>query len=119
VTGGRAPRAEMIDDPAKTESLLAAMRAHMPFAVRLAPALLRYLRSQSPPVVVAERQMVRDLHYLGDEGGIVCSLDPGEGKNAIVASLTHLLVPPPHPLAAEAARYRKRRIKRLKKLGRA
>lgn len=108
----------MIDEPGQTERLLAAMRAHLPFEVRLAPALLRHLQSQSPPITAPERQRVRDLHYLGDEGGIVCHLDPGEEKNVIVASLTHLIVPPPHPLAAAVARYQKRRIKRLKKLGR-
>ncbi len=109
----------MIDDHDKTQRLLAALRRNLPFEVRLAPALVRHLRSQAPPIEAPVRLLVRELHYAGDEGGIVCELDLGDGKNALFASLTHLIVPSSHPAAAEAARYQNDRIKRLRKRGRA
>ncbi len=112
-------RFPMIDDPAKTQHLLEALRARLPFEVRLTPILVRELRSRSLAANTADRHLVRDLYYLGDEGGIVCHLDPGNGREVLVVSLTHLHVPAFVPVATEVAAYQKRRIKKLKKLGRA
>jgi len=109
----------MLDDLAKTQHLLEALRAHLPFEVRLTPMLVRDLRSRSLAANPADRHLVRDIYYLGDEGGIVCHLDPGDGREVLVVSLTHLHVPAFVPVAAEVAAYQKRRIKKLKKLGRA
>lgn len=109
----------MIDDPVKTQHLLENLRANLPFEIRLTPALARHLRSQSLTADAKDRHVVRDVSYVGDEGGIICHLDPGEGQEVIVASLTHLHVPVTVPVAAEVAVYLKRRIKRLKKLNRA
>jgi hypothetical protein len=103
----------MIDDPRKTQQLLAALGAALPFEVLLTPALQRALRSQSPPINAVERQTVCNLHYAGDEGGIVCKLDDAGGKSVAFVSLTHLIVPRSNPLAAEVARYQKRRVRRL------
>lgn len=107
----------MLDDPEETRYLLEVMRAAMPFEARLTPALALHLRSKSLAASAVDRHMVSNVSYAGDEGGIVCHLDPGEGRQAIVASLTHLLVPGSSPLAAAVARYRKRRIARLKRQG--
>lgn len=109
----------MLDDPAKTQRLLEILRAHLPFEVRLIPMLVRELQSRSLAVDTAERHLVRDIYYAGDEGGIVCHLDPGNGQEVLVVSLTHLHVPAFVPVAAGVAAYQKRRIKKLKKLGRA
>ncbi len=109
----------MIDDPEKTQRLLEAMRACLPFEARLTEHSLRYLRSQPGMGEITDRHMVCNIYYAGDEGGIVCYLDPGSSKQQIVISLTHLLMPAAVPVvAAAAARYQKHRIKRLKKLGR-
>jgi hypothetical protein len=109
----------MLDDPEKTQHLLRALRAELPFEVRLAPTLARHLQSRLPTVVSSDRHLVRGISYAGDEGGIVCHLDAGNGQEVLVVSLTHLHVPASVSVAAEAAVYQKRRIKRLKKLGRA
>jgi hypothetical protein len=103
----------MIDDPRRTQRLLSALGAQLPFEVLLTPALRRLLKSQSPPVEAAERQTVCDLHYAGDEGGIVCKLDSANGNAVTFVSLTHLIVPRSNPLAAEVARYQKRRVRRI------
>jgi hypothetical protein len=107
----------MIDDYDSTRRLLAELGRHLPFEVGLLPELVRHLRSQSPPIDVPLRATVRDLHYAGDEGGIVCILEPRDGKNSLVVSLTQLMVPASHPAAAEAHRYQKRRLKRLRRRG--
>jgi hypothetical protein len=109
---------QMIDDPVKTRHLLENLWANLPFEVRLSPTLVGLLRARSLAVVATTSHLVRKISYLGDEGGIVCHLDPGEGQEAIVASLTHLDVPVTVPMAAAVAVYQKRRIKRLKKLNR-
>jgi hypothetical protein len=106
----------MLDDPEKTDQLLTRMRAHLPFEVRLLPELVRHLRSESVAVVPGKRPLVWDVSYAGDEGGIVCHLDPGESEEALVVSLTHLYVPATVPVAREVAAYQKHRIKKLKKL---
>ena len=109
----------MLDDFETTQELLTALRACLPFEVRLTPALLSHLRSRAESATMAERQLVREVSYLGDEGGIVCHLDGGGGREVVIASLTHLQVPAAVPVAAAVARYQKHRIKRLRKLGRA
>ncbi|WP_207455668.1 hypothetical protein [Azospirillum sp. SYSU D00513] len=107
----------MLDDPEKTDRLLLALKAALPFEVRLTPMLAKHLQTSAAGVDGQGRHRVTQLSYLGDEGGIVCHLDPGGGKERLLASLTHLLLPPTNPLAAEVARYQKHRIKKLKKQG--
>jgi hypothetical protein len=80
--------------------------------------LVDEFRSRSLAVARAGRHLVRDISYAGDEGGIVCHLESGDQGEVLVVSLTHLHVPATVPVAAEVAAYRKRRIKKLKKLGR-
>jgi hypothetical protein len=106
----------MIDDQEQAQRLLVLLKRHLPFEIVLDPRLVRHLRSQSPPIEVQARLPVSEIHYAGDAGGIVCRLDRGENNDALFVSLTHLIVPPSHPAAAEAARYQKRRNKRLRKL---
>jgi hypothetical protein len=66
------------------------------------------------------RQIVSDLSYAGDEGGIVCHmLSSEEGGGALVVSLTQVHVPRSLPFAAAVADYQKHRVKKLKKQGRA
>ena len=106
----------MIDDAEKTERLIALIQAHLPFEVRLAPVLLRQLKAQSVAAASAPRHIVRGVSYAGDEGGIICQVDSGDGREGLFVSLTHLLVPATVPVAPEAATYQKHRIKKLKKL---
>ena len=58
--------------------------------------------------------------YLGDEGGISCTLDFDhcDTENAHIVSITHLAFEGGNPLAREIGAYCKHRIKRLKKLHR-
>lgn len=117
VTLDRPGEAVMLDNPETTERLLTALRVALPFEVRLTPMLAEHLQSRRIAIDAQTRHVVTEVSYLGDEGGIVCHLDPGGGREVILASLTHLLMPQTNALAAEVARYQKHRIKKLKKQG--
>ena len=56
-----------------------------------------------------------DLHYMGDEGGIVCKLDLGaSAQNQAFVSITHLRFDPSLPLGRKITAYQKHRVKRLR-----
>ena len=103
----------MIDHPAKTERLLAALRDALPFEVELTPRLSEYLRAQRITLGAKKRHVVSALFYAGDEGGIVCHIGPP--GTALVVSLTQVRVLPSLPLAAAVADYHNRRVKKLRK----
>ena len=107
----------MIDDPNEVGALVEALEAALPFPAVIERDMLRTLRAQTPPVPARADSTVTEVHYAGDEGGIVCRLAPCEDGNAIVISLTYLRIPARLPMAAAADRYRKRRIKRIRRQG--
>jgi hypothetical protein len=108
----------MLDQPEKTSQLLAAMKAATPFEVELTPSVIAHLRTQQPVIAVKPRQTVTAISYAGDEGGIVCHLEPEEGHNALILSLTHVRVGRALPFAAAVLDYQKHRVKKLKKQNR-
>ena len=107
----------MLDNPKKTEPLLAALKAAVPFKVKLVPSLASYLRAH---VAFADQteHVVSNLSYAGDEGGIVCHIAPADREEALVVSLTQVRVDRSMPLASAVADYHNHRIKKLKKQGR-
>ena len=109
----KAPR--MLDNPKKTEPLLAALKAAVPFEVELMPALIKHLQSENIATLNVIRQTVTDVSYAGDEGGIVCHIVPPDRREAIVVSITHVRVPRTMPLASAVIDYQKHRVKKLKK----
>jgi hypothetical protein len=109
--------ASMIDNPEKTTRLLAALKAAAPFEVELAPPVVKQLRADKVAAADQSRQVVSDVSYLGDEGGIMCHIAPPESESAIVISLTQVRVPRTMPLSASVFDYQKHRVKKLKKQG--
>jgi hypothetical protein len=105
----------MIDNPAKTARLLAALKATVPFKVELVPSLVTYLRAQQIALADQTQHIVSDLSYAGDEGGIVCHIASPEMEQALVVSLTQVRVPRSMPLASAIAAYHNHRVKKLKK----
>jgi len=91
--------ASMIDNPAKTPRLLAALKAAVPFKVELVPSLVTYLRTQQIAFADQTQHIVSDLSYAGDDGGIVCYIASLEMEQALVVSLTQVRVPRSMPLA--------------------
>ena len=69
----------MLDKPEKTARLLTALKAAAPFEVEVLPSVVKHLQSENLAITNPTRQVVSDLSYAGDEGGIVCHIVP-EGK---------------------------------------
>jgi len=106
----------MLDKPEKTRDLIAALQAAVPFKVELTPRLIAHLRARREGGEVTPSQSVRKVSYAGDEGGILCYLDPPDGEEALIVSLSQLHVRRTLPFAAAVQDYQKHRIKKLKKL---
>ena len=64
----------------------------MPFEVELTPLVITHLRAQQVAAAIRARQTVTEVSYAGAEGGIVCHLAPEEGRDALIVSMTHVLV---------------------------
>jgi hypothetical protein len=107
----------MLDDPKKTDRLMAELKAAVPFNVALTPWVVQHLQAQHDDLANAGEHVVCDLSYAGDEGGIVCHIAPSAGRNMLVISLTHVSVPRSLPFAAAVVQYQKHRVKKLKKQG--
>ena len=105
----------MLDNPKKTEPLLVALKAAVPFEVELMPAAMEHLREKNIAMLNEARQTVSDVSYAGDEGGIVCHLLPSGTREVLIVSLTHVRIPRTMPLASAIIDYQKHRVKKLKK----
>src|ERR1700730_7587060 len=82
----------MLDKPEKTYQLLAALRAAVPFEVELTPSVIAHLRAQQVAAAVKPRQIVTEVSYAGDEGGIFCHMAPEERRDGLIVSLAHVRV---------------------------
>jgi hypothetical protein len=84
----------------------------------MTPQLIASLRQRAPLQPPTQACQVKSVSYAGDDGGIVCHLEPGDsGSEVVVVSITHLQFDPRVPLARDIAAYQKHRIKRLRRLG--
>ena len=107
----------MLDDPEKTQQLLTTLKASLPFEVDLTPSFAQHLRAQHVALGARNRQMVSEVSYAGDEGGIVCHIAPPDGREVIIVSLTHVRVPLSMPFAVKVLQYQKYRINKLRNQG--
>jgi hypothetical protein len=88
----------------------------LPFEAELTPEVIESLRTGERAVVVKPQQIVSDVSYAGDEGGIVCHIRPKEAtENAIVVSITHVRMHRKQPLAKAVFNCQKHRVKKIKK----
>ena len=111
----------MIDNPLQADLLVAKLKAALPLSALAAPPLLAQLHEQAPDRDLSPRCQITGIHYVGDEGGIVCRLDFGQddGEKVFFVSITHLTFDRRLPLAREIAAYQKHRLKLLRRRGRA
>ena len=107
----------MIDDLEKLIALMEKMQAVLPMQAVTTRVLHRSLQERLKHSYPRECT-VTEIRYMGDEGGIMCHLDFGfsDSGDAHIVSIAHLTFDRKNPLAREIGGYRKRRIKRLKKL---
>ena len=107
----------MIDDPVQTAQLMAKLSAALPLPAIATARLLTALEEQAPDLDLPPQCRITDIHYAGDDGGILCKLDFGSEatQQAFFVSITHLTFDPRLPLAREIAAYQKHRNKRLRR----
>jgi len=108
----------MIDDPEKTDRLMAELEASLPLEARLQLHVKSALSEQSPDITIPDRCNVTKLFYMGEEGGIVCGLDVGgpDTKTPFIVSITHLIFDRRSPLSRHIEAYQRHRVKKLKQL---
>ena len=104
----------MIDNIEKTSRLLAALKQALPFEAGMTPELAKILRDEHGLAPDEVRYTVSKVSYAGDEGGILCHIEPADGQNAVIVSLTHLRMLRSTPLAAAVVDYQRHRVKKLK-----
>ena len=76
----------MLDKAEKTLDLMAALKAAVSFEAELTPELVARLRAERVAADLKARQIVREVSYAGDEGGILCHVEPeGLGKRLLVS----------------------------------
>src|SRR5258708_29413325 len=108
----------MLDNFEKTTWLLTALKAAVPFEVEVLPSVIKHLQSENCTITNPTRQLVSDLSYAGDEGGIVCHISHEGKREALIMSLTHVRVPRTNRLAAAARALAEHPRKQLAKEGR-
>ncbi|MFL4996282.1 MAG: hypothetical protein ACJ8DF_06190 [Microvirga sp.] len=106
----------MIDDPEKTDRLVAELKASLPVETRLSQILRRAIVKQTPDLAVPDSCNVVSIFYTGEEGGIVCGLDIGgpDTKTPYIVSITHLSFDRRMSLFRQIDAYQRHRIKKLK-----
>jgi hypothetical protein len=108
----------MIDDYARAMDLVKRMEDQLPIPARLGTPVAHMLREKGITVTRSREVEIRRVFYAGDEGGIVCDVTPAQdSREAVVISLTHLLVPAHHPLAQEIRAYQRERTRRIAQSG--
>ncbi len=107
----------MIDDPEKTQKLIAEMEACLPLTARLSPSLKGIIRRQVAPIIPPNQCQVVKIIYMGDEGGISCrlDLDGQDTHDPIIVSITHLYFDRRCPIYRQIDGYQKHRIKKIRK----
>ena len=108
----------MIDDPETVARLMDQMQAHLPISALPTSALVRTLRQQGLKIGTERALFIKHVHYLGDEGGIMCDVTPTDDAKAVyVVSLTHLRIAPGHPLFRDIRAYQRVRVQRIAESG--
>ena len=82
----------MIDNPNQTDRLVEKLDAALPIAAVVTPECLALFRKETGVDRLTPQCLVSQIHYAGDEGGIVCGLDTGRaiGERVLYVSITHL-----------------------------
>jgi hypothetical protein len=107
----------MIENMDKVGRTMGKLRAALPFPARIPPALMATLRGRSAGAEIAAEGMVKDVFYMGEEGGITCNVtfDEEEHSEVFLVSITQLAFDRRLPFAHDIEAYQKHRIKRIRR----
>ena len=103
----------MIDNEKEVHELMEALQEHLPMQAYVTSPVVASLRRQNADIKVDDAVTIDSVLYMGDEGGVACSIGLAGGTSIVVASITHLRVDSNHPLARRIQAYQLRRSQRL------
>lgn len=104
----------MIDNYEQAIALMEKMRDCLPIPTKITPESGQILREQGSVFSRDHIFTIKDVYYAGDEGGILCVIQPGDEEEIKhFFSLTHLRIQDDHPLAEEIKNYQRKRVMRL------
>ena len=104
----------MIDNPKQLATLMQKLKSHLPIPAKATDALIRSLRSSSINISSNTGIEIKDVMYMGDEGGICCALRVIDQEGvAFVVSITNLRLLNIHPLSPDVRAYQTLRTKKL------
>lgn len=104
----------MIDNYETAIALTNKIKASLPFRVQATKRSLKTFQDKQPNVTIKDWFTVTSALYTGDEGGIILGLKPfGDGKSAVLISITHLVIDPEYEFAEEIQQYQQERVGRL------
>jgi hypothetical protein len=103
----------MIDNQEEAHELIEALNEHLPMQAYATPPLVKAVRPQGADLKVNDAVKIDSVLYLGDKGGVACSIGLQGGKTVVVTSITHLRIDSDHPLARRIQAYQLRRSQHL------
>jgi hypothetical protein len=104
----------VIDNPATVARLVEHMENKLPIPAFPTKDVVRTLRRRGMKASTDRALSVKRVFYAGDEAGIVCDVTPSRtAKEVLIVSLTHLQIPPQHPLFPAIVAYQRERVRRL------
>ena len=104
----------MIDNYEQAIALLEKMKACLPIPVKMTPESRQVLKEQGYYFSKDHIFAIEGVYYAGDEGGILCVIQPGDDKEIKhFFSLTHLRIQEDHFLTEEIKDYQRKRAMRL------
>ena len=107
----------MIDNPKQVTTLMQKLKSHLPIPAKATDALIRSLRTSSINISSNTEIEIKDVMYMGDEGGICCALRVIDQEEvAVVVSITNLCLLNTHPLSPDVRAYQTLRTKKLARI---
>ena len=104
----------MIDNYREAMRLVDAMRKCLPIPVYSAKSFIQYLMQENIKIKSDQHLEIIDVQYMGDLGGISCSVKfPFKIEKDYLISLTHLVPMANHPLRKDIRTYQIHRVKNL------
>jgi len=94
----------------KNMELIKEMERYLPISVYPSKELAQLFRKQGKDISTDTELKITKVFDSGDMGGIACTILE-ENREAVIVSITHLRVPPAHPLSDKILVYQRRRIK--------
>jgi len=104
----------MADNLNKVNELIEKMKAVLPISVYPTNKICHSLKNDNGVRLKPKQSLkIKDIMYMGNEGGICCAISIKNDEELLMISLTHLRIKGIHPLSKEIKKYQIKRIRAL------